>query len=237
MKKGSVMISRIKAIVLAVMALPLVITACSTRPMTDEARAHQIVLGAQLAVQKFKASNDQPMDEFRTMLPKAQGILIMPGVIKGGFILAAEGGSGVLLAKDASGQWGSPAFYALAAGSVGLQAGAQVGDAILLIFSQKAVQAVIDHQGKLGADLGLIVGTIGAGVEASTTTNVGADILAFTQGVGAFAGGSLEAAALIKRNDLNKAYYGEFFRPSDIVIDGQAHNPAADNLRRVLNEQ
>lgn len=231
------MISRIRAIVLLLVALPLALSACSTRPITDEARAHQIVQGAQLAVQKFKASNEQPMDRFQAMLPKAQGILILPGVIKGGFILAAEGGSGVLLAKDGSGNWGSPAFYALAAGSVGLQAGAQVGDAILLIFSQNAVRAVIDHQGKLGADLGLVIGTIGAGVEASTTTNVGTDILVFSQGVGAFAGGSLEAAALIKRNDLNQAYYGEMLTPTDIVLGGRAQNPAADGLRQVLNGQ
>ncbi len=231
------MISRIGAMVLVVLALSVALSACATRPMTDEARAHQLVQAAQLAVQKFKASNDHPMDEFRALLSKAQGIIILPGVIKGGFILAAEGGSGVMLAKDGAGQWGSPAFYVLAAGSVGLQAGAQVGDAILLMFSQDAVRAVIENQGKLGADLGLIIGTIGAGVEASTTTNVGTDIMVFTQGVGAFAGGSLEAAALIKRNDLNHAYYGEMMLPEDIVLAGRVHNPASDSLRRVLNGQ
>lgn len=229
------MFSRVMAFVVLALTLPL--AACATKPMTDEERAHQLVQGATVTYQKFKASNEHPMDQFRALLPKAEGIIILPGVIKGGFVLAAEGGSGVMLAKDASGRWGYPAFYLLAAGSIGLQAGAQVGDVILLVFSQDAVRSIIEHQGKLGADLGLIIGTVGAGVEASTTTNVGADVLAFTQGIGAFAGGSLEAAALIKRNDLNEAYYGQALQPGDIVLQGRGQNPAADNLRAVLDAQ
>lgn len=227
------MISRTVVFLTLVLVLPLV--ACATQPTTDVERANQMVQAATVTFEKFKASNDHPMDRFRAALPNAQGIIILPGVIKGGFVLAAEGGSGVMLARDASGRWGSPAFYALAAGSIGLQAGAQVGDVILLVFSQDAVASIIKHQGKLGADLDLVVGTVGAGVEASTTTNIGVDILAFSQGVGAFAGGSLEAAALIKRNDLNQAFYGQVVTPADIVVHGRVQNPAADNLRQVLN--
>lgn len=227
------MTSRLITALVVIMALPL--AACATQPVSDEQRATQLVQAAANTYQQFKASNDEPMDQFRALLPKAEGIVILPGVIKGGFVLAAEGGSGVLLAKDAAGRWGYPAFYLLAAGSVGLQAGAQIGDVILLLFSQDAVASIIKHQGKLGADLGLIIGTVGAGVEASTTTNIGADVMAFTQGIGAFAGGSLEAAALIKRNDYNQAFYGQALQPADIVLQGRAQNPAADNLRAVLD--
>ena len=176
------------------------------------------------------------MDEFRALLPKAQGIVILPGVIKGGLILAAEGGSGVLLAKDAAGRWSYPAFYFLAAGSVGLQAGGQATDVVLLVFNTDAVQSIINHQGKLGADLGIVVGTVGAGVEASTTTNIGADVMAFSQGVGLFGGGSLEAAALVRRSDLNEAYYGQPLMPADIVLGGRAAHSGADGLRTELSQ-
>lgn len=221
-------------VLLVVLAIP--VAGCSTaRNMTDYDRGVQIVGAAQATVEKFKSSRENPMDEFRALLPKAHGVVVLPGVIKGGFIVAVEGGNGVLLAKDASGQWGSPAFYFLAAGSVGFQAGGQATDVVLLVFSPDAVQSIIDHQGKLGADLGLVLGTVGAGVEASTTTNVGADLMAFSLGVGAFAGGSLEAAALIKRNDLNEAFYGQSVTPSEIVLGGAVANPAADGLRAVLS--
>lgn len=217
------------------LVLSFAVGGCSTtQNLTDAQRAQQVVDGALATMEKFMASQDQPMDEFRALLPKAEGVLIMPGVLKGGFIVAAEGGNGVLLARDAAGRWSYPAFYFLAAGSIGLQAGGQAKDVVLLVFNHDAVQAIINHQGKLGADLGIVVGTIGAGVEASTTTNVGADVLAFYQGVGAFAGGALEAAALVRRGDLNQAYYGRPLTPGDIVMGGYASNPGADALRAVL---
>lgn len=216
---------------LVMMVLALPVAGCSLVPnLTEYDRAIQVVNASQATLDKFKNSHEKPMDEFRSMLSKAEGVVILPGVLKGGFIVAAEGGNGVLLAKDASGRWSAPAFYFLAAGSVGLQAGGQATDVVLLIFNQGAIKSIIKHQGKLGADLGLIVGTIGAGVEASTTTNIGADIMAFSQGVGAFAGGSLEAAALVKRNDLNEAFYSQAITPSEIVFGGTAANPAADGL-------
>ena len=225
---------RARVFILAVLAVAM--TGCAAiKPVSDEQRALQILNASKTVFETLKASDSKPMDEFRALLPKAQGIVILPGLLKGGFIVAAEGGNGVLLAKDASGRWGQPAFYFLAAGSVGMQMGAQATDVVLLVFSPDAVASIIRHQGKLGADLGLVIGTIGAGVEASTTTNVGADIMAFSQGIGAFAGGSLEAAALIKRNDLNEAFYGQAVTPGDIVLQGRAHNPAADALRAVLD--
>lgn len=225
--------SRILTMLALVFALGL--SACATKPISDGARANQIVQSAQMTIQKFNASPVQPMDLFRSLLPKAQGMVILPGLVKGGFILAAEGGSGVMLAKDANGRWGNPGFYLMAAGSVGLQIGAQMGDAVLLVFSQDAVKAILRNQGKLGADLGLIIGTVGAGVEASITTNLGADVLVFTQGIGAFAGGSLEATALIKRNDLNAAFYGQNLNPDAIILNGAGQNAAADGLRAVLD--
>lgn len=219
------------------MLLAVPLAACSTaQTLTDAERAQQIIDASRTTLQKFKASTDAPLDQFRALLPKAEGVVILPGVIKGGFIVAAEGGSGVLLAKDASGRWSYPAFYFLAAGSVGLQLGGQASDVVLLVFNTDAVQSIINHQGKLGADLGIVIGTVGAGVEASTTTNIGADVMAFSQGVGAFAGGSLEAAALVRRSDLNEAYYGQPLMPADIVLGGRAAHSGADALRTELSQ-
>ena len=229
--------ARCSTVWLKVLTLPILafVAGCSLAPnLSDYDRAVQVVNASQATIEKFKNSQVKPMDEFRALLPDAVGMVILPGMIKGGFVVAAEGGNGVLLAKDASGRWGYPAFYFLAAGSVGMQAGGQATDVVLLVFNPGAVQSIIDHQGKLGADLGLVVGTVGAGVEASTTTNIGADIMAFSQGVGIFAGGSLEAAALVKRNDLNEAFYSQALSPADIVLGGRAANPAADALRSSL---
>jgi len=223
--------------IMIVLVASFVSGCASVQPMSANQRAAQVLGAAQVAFVNMHKAPEVVMNDFRALFPKAQGVVILPGLLKGGFIVAAEGGNGVLLAKNAAGQWGNPAYYFLAAGSVGFQIGAQATDVVLLLFSQKAVASIIAHQGKLGADLGLTFGTIGAGVEASTTTNIGADIMAFSQGMGAFAGGSLEAAALIKRNDLNEAFYGRPITPEEIVLQGQAQNGAADGLRATLNGQ
>ena len=54
--------------------------------------------------------------------------------------------------------------------------------------SRKAVEAVLKHQGKAGADLGIALGSIGTGLEGSTTTNLAADIFAFSDAKGLFGG-------------------------------------------------
>ncbi len=63
----------------------------------------------------------------------AQAVMIFPSVLKGSFIIGAEGGNGVLLTKDANGEWSYPAFYTLGAGSIGLQAGFQDAEAVFVI--------------------------------------------------------------------------------------------------------
>lgn len=175
------------------------------------------------------------LKEFVKFLPDAHAVLILPAVVKAGFFFGAEGGSGVLIARQTGGGWGYPAFYTLAAGSFGLQFGLQDTETILIIRNAGALRSIIKNQGKFGADLGITAGFYGAGVEASTTTNLGADVLAFTNAkVGAFAGASLEGAALIRRRDLNEAFYGAGATPEGIIFDGRFKNPKADRLRSAL---
>ena len=124
----------------------------------------------------------------------------------------------------------------MGAGSFGLQIGGQASEVILVLRNRKAVEAVIEHQGKLGGDLEVTVGTIGAGVEGATTTNLGADILVFAKSAGVFGGGSVEGAILAKRTDWNEAFYGPGANPRAIVLEGRFANPKADPLRAALGK-
>jgi lipid-binding SYLF domain-containing protein len=173
--------------------------------------------------------------DFARHVPKARAVMILPAIIKAGFFLGAEIGSGVLIARDASGRWGSPAFYALGAASFGLQFGVQDTETVLIIRNEGALQAIIRDQGKFGADLGITAGLYGTGVEASTTSNLRMDVLAFTNAkVGVFAGASLEGAVLARRRDLNEALYGQGATPEAIINDGRYKTAKADRLRSVL---
>ena len=120
---------------------------------------------------------------FLTALQNAAGVAIFPAVYKAGFFVGAEGGNGLVIARDTHGNWGYPAFYTLAGGSWGIQFGGQRAGVVLIMRSRKAVEAVLKHQGKAGADLGIALGSIGTGLEGSTTTNLAADIFALLSSV------------------------------------------------------
>ncbi|NQV57452.1 MAG: lipid-binding SYLF domain-containing protein [Rhodospirillales bacterium] len=214
----------------ASIAVALTLSACASGPSVPEPQA--LVGDALKTIEILKAREDLP--EFRAMLKRAHGVMIFPALYKIGFIIGAEGGNGVVLSRDASGKWGYPAFYAIAAGSVGLQAGGQMAHAAFIIRSEGAVKAIIDHQGKFGADAGVSIGPYGSGLEGSVTTNLSLDVVAFSDVRGLFGGASLEGAAVVRRNDYNAAYYGKGATPQSILIDHAHRNQGADRLRAAL---
>lgn len=213
----------------------LLLSSCAAGPTLQE-KVDGIVLGAGRTLETFKSDPDQTIQKLRTVLPDAHAVMIFPGVIKGGFIIGGEYGNGVLLARLNGGGWSYPAFYTLASGSVGLQIGGEASDMVMVIKSPEALDAVLKHQGKLGAELDLTIGTVGPGIEASTTANLGNDMLVFSRSTGLFAGGSIEGAALIRRNDYNAVYYGEGAEPANIISGAHPGNVGADALRAQLGD-
>lgn len=184
---------------------------------------------------RFK--NIKDIKHFTEEIPKAKGVVILPTVVKGSFFFGGEGGNGVLLTRNDQGDWSYPAFYSLASASFGLQVGIQDTEIIMVLRSQKALNAVLKHQAKLGADTGITIGIIGLGAEASTTTNVGADIIAYANSkVGIYAGLSFEGAAMVRRKDLNEYFYKKGATPEAIVLERKFRNPRADALRTTLKK-
>ena len=222
---------RIAAIL--ILAATTVLAGCASAPPLST-KAASLVDKASWTVETFKQRNDVQMDMFRDLLRDAQGVAVFPAAFKGGFIVGAEYGNGVMLARTPSGGWSYPAFYTLGGCSLGLQIGGQVAEVVLIMRSRKAVEAVVKHQGKLGADAEVSVGTIGAGMEGATTTNLGADIVVFSYAAGLYAGGSVEGSVLARRNDYNQAYYGRTVSPEAILFGQGIANPQADGLRAAL---
>lgn len=210
-------------------ASALFLSACAgskvptTQAIVDEARD---------TVESLKAQDQKP--SFAEALRGAKGVAIFPNLYKGAFFFGAEGGNGVVLVRDASGAWSYPAFYSLASGSFGLQFGGQKARTVLVMRTDGAVKAVVQNQAKLGADIGVAVATVGAGVEGATTTNVGADIIAFNDAMGLYGGVSLEGSGLVRRNDFNQDYYGQPSEANDILYNHARTVAKADALRAAL---
>jgi len=181
--------------------------------------------------------NDANYPALKRHIKLAKGVLIIPSQLKAAFLVGAQGGSGVLVARDFSGVWGYPAFYTLGAGSLGLQIGFQNSEAVLVIMTEKGLNAIINNQVKLGVDASVSLGPVGTGVAGSTTTAVGADIVAFARSEGLFAGGSLEGAVVVKRDDWNSSFYGQGATPRGIIYDQKFSSPKADHFRESLQSQ
>ena len=71
------------------------------------------------------------------LLADAQGVAIIPNVVKAGFVFGGRGGHGLVIAKDKDGNWGEPVFVNLGGASVGFQAGVQSTDVVLVFRSRK----------------------------------------------------------------------------------------------------
>ncbi|MFQ6017449.1 MAG: lipid-binding SYLF domain-containing protein [Kiloniellaceae bacterium] len=213
-------------------ALILTMSLPAARPAAAASRAEELVEESRFSIERLLA--DPNFFQLKGFVEKARGVLIIPELVKGGFIVGGEAGSGVLMVRGADGTWSAPAFYTLAAGSFGFQAGGQVSEVVFTLMNDGAVRALLSHEVKLGADAGVAVGPFGAGGEASTTTNLDRDIYAFSKSVGLFGGGALEGAKLINRQDWNDEYYGTRAPPQAIVIERKFFNAHAEPLRNAL---
>ncbi len=202
------------------------------RPAAALSDQQEIVDKARITFDKLIQSPE--FAELPNYVKRAKALMIFPELVKGGFIIGGEGGSGVLVVRDANQGWSFPAFYTLAAGSLGLQIGGQVSEVVLTIMSDKAIDAVIDNQMKLGGDVSMAAGPLGKGVEAATTTNLEADVYSFAKTAGLFGGVSLEGAGILKRESWNASYYGTGATPYAIVIERRFSNPNAQPLRDAL---
>ena len=210
----------------------LMATICQSAAVSAATDQEEIVTNSRFTVETLlREPDDMPIEEY---IKNAKGILVIPTLIKGGLILGAEGGSGVLMVRGSDGRWSNPAFYTLVAGSIGLQVGGQVSEVVFTLMTDQAVAAVLDDEFKFGGDLSVAVFHKGAGIEASSSTAFDSDIFAFSKAVGLFGGGALEGAKLITRETWNHGYYGSGATPRSIVIDRRFSNAQADPLRNAV---
>lgn len=197
----------------------------------EQSEQDLLVEQGKLVFQSFMA--DKEMTWFRDHVNQAKGVFIVPQMLKGGFVVGASGGSGVLLTRDEqSGSWSYPAFYSMGAVSFGLQAGAEASEIILMIMTDKGLDSLLSTSMKLGADVTLAAGPVGAGAKAQT-----ADVLSYGRAKGLYGGISIEGAVVKPRDSWNAAYYGKPMRPIEILVKREARNPQADDLRNALHRK
>ncbi len=170
------------------------------------------------------------------LLANAQGIAIIPGVIKLGFVVGGQYGRGVLAVRETDGSWSSPVFITLTSGSVGWQIGAESTDFVLVFKTRKSVDGVLNGKFTLGADAAVAAGPVGRRAEAATDTKLAAEIYSYSRNRGLFAGVSLEGSSLQVDSKADAAFYGpEGITGSEIVAGTGVKTPeVAEKLDQAL---
>jgi lipid-binding SYLF domain-containing protein len=141
------------------------------------------------------------------LLHDAQGLAIIPGVIKAGFVIGGRHGRGVLVARTPDGGWGRPEFITLSGGSIGWQIGVQSTDVVLVFKTRRGLDRIRKGKLTLGADVAVAAGPIGRQAEADTDAMLAAEIYSYSRSRGLFAGLSLEGGVLLLDPGATAAYY------------------------------
>lgn len=141
------------------------------------------------------------------VLKNAYGLVVIPDVMKGAFILGGRYGKGVISVKMNNGKWSYPGFISIGGGSVGWQWGVESVDLVLVFKNKKSVDSLINGQLTLGASASVAAGPVGRHAEAGTNTQFNAEIYSYALSKGLFIGASLEGSSLGIDEEANKVFY------------------------------
>ncbi len=212
---------------LGVLALAL----CAVSASANEARTLELATDTVQVVSGLALKGMPP-----ALLREAAGIAIIPHVTKVGLVLDERHGHGVVLVREPDGRWSHPYFITLSGRGIGLQAGIESTDLVLVFKTRQAVDRVLRGKLTLGHDASVAAGPLGHEVDRATTGSLfRTDVLSYSRSRGLFAGVALEGDVLRPDLHANEAYYGlKYCRPDEVLTRPGAGQPAVERLRGEL---
>ena len=142
------------------------------------------------------------------VLSNAKCILVVPDLIKGGFIFGGKHGRGVASCRTSEG-WSAPAFVSVGGGSWGLQIGVEGVDLVMLVMNDQGFQHLLSSKFELTGEGSVAAGPVGRHASAGTDWKMNTQMLTYSRSKGVFAGLTLEGAVIQEDNDSTRAIYGK----------------------------
>ena len=125
--------------------------------------AKEIDASVDVAIQRFY----KQVNGAEKYVKASKGMLVMPNIVKGAFIVGGEYGEGALRIGGKSVD-----YYNTVSGSIGFQIGGQKKDIILLFMTDEALNKFRKSKGwEAGVDGNVALITVGGGERADTTTS------------------------------------------------------------------
>ena len=214
-------IFRIAGVTLAT-AFALTLFAPAAQAQTEQ---QKLIADAEKVLSNFL--RDPDMGWLQNNIGRSKALMIAPEILKAGFIFGGSGGRALVVARDqASGKWTGPAFYVLATGSVGFQAGISVSEGVTMVMTEKGFNSLLATTFKMGGDASVAAGPVGAGAK----SDIVADLITFNRAKGVYGGINFDGTVVTAADDWNQAYYGKKVLPPDILVRGGVSNKGADKL-------
>jgi lipid-binding SYLF domain-containing protein len=157
------------------------------------------------------------------VLSNAKCILVVPDLIKGGFIFGGKHGRGVATCRTSSG-WSAPAFVSVGGGSWGLQIGVEGVDLVMLVMNDQGFQHLLSSKFQLSGEGSAAAGPVGRHASAGTDWKMNTQMLTYSRSKGLFAGITLEGAVVQQDDDSTKAIYGKNVKFRNI-LSGRVSTP------------
>jgi SH3 domain-containing YSC84-like protein 1 len=153
----------------------------------------------------------------------AKCIVVVPHLIKGGFVVGAEHGRGIASCRTTDG-WSAPAFLSIGGGSWGLQIGVEGVDLVMVVMNDRGLQHLLSDKFQIGGDASASAGPVGRHASAGTDWQMNSEILTYSRSRGVFAGITLDGAVVEQDADSTRAIYGRdpSFRS---ILSGRVHAP------------
>ena len=169
------------------------------------------------------------------VLSNAKCILVVPDLIKGGFVFGGKHGRGVATCRTAQG-WSAPAFVSVGGGSWGLQIGVEGVDLVMLVMNDQGFQHLLSSKFELTGEGSVAAGPVGRHASAGTDWKMNTEMLTYSRSRGVFAGLTLEGAVVQQDNDSTHAIYGRHMMFRNI-LSGKATTPrSADAFLKAVSE-
>src|ERR1700687_4784928 len=172
-------------------------------------------------LQSIMSTPDKGIPE--EVLDGAKCIVVVPNLIKGGFIVGGKHGRGVASCRTADG-WSAPAFVSVGGGSAGLQIGIEGVDLVMLVMNDQGFQHLLSSKFELTGEGSVAAGPVGRHASAGTDWKMNTEMLTYSRSKGVFAGLTLEGAVVEQDNDSTEAIYGKDMKFRSI-LSGKVSTP------------
>jgi SH3 domain-containing YSC84-like protein 1 len=184
-------------------------------------------------LQSIMATPDKGIPE--EVLSNAKCILVVPDLIKGGFIFGGKHGRGVASCRTADG-WSAPAFVSIGGGSWGLQIGVEGVNLVMLVMNDQGFQHLLSSKFALTGEGSVAAGPVGRHASAGTDWKMNTEMLTYSRSKGIFAGLTLEGAVIEQDNDSTRAIYGKHMMFRNILSGKVATPRSAEAFMKAVGE-